>query len=414
MLEHQVSIMDNKLKNNIIKIYVMVFCRSTLIVAAIFVPLLERYGLTMAQILQTQSIFALTIAITEVPSGYLADLWGRKNTLVLGAAISALAFTLLINADSFVEFCVYEILLGVGMSLNSGADLAILYDTQTYLNRRNGNVDNGKPIARLFSMDGLAGAAGAIAAAILTLWSLQAVILAQVLVGLITMIIAASLVEPPREISLAGHGENFARIGRAINKEPLVLITAIAMITFGLAAIYVFWIYQKYWQEQGVPLTCFGYLWALHCLIRGGAAHYAHAVEDRLGTRNALILISVLSIVGILGMACGEGITGILFALILPVSRGFSSVIFADALNKRLTAEFRATLNSLVSLGFRAIFIVTAPVLGFMIDRYGVHSGLFALAGVFAPAYGLILYILFAALRNKSPEPESQVTVAGK
>jgi MFS family permease len=392
--------MDSQLQNNVYKIYLMAFCRSAMLIAAVFVPLLQRHGLSMSQVMQTQALFALTVAFGEVPSGYLADLWGRKNTLVCGAAVNALAFALLLGADGFADFLVFEFLLGVGMSLNSGADLALLYDTQSCLERRGKSAGNANTIARLFAMDGLAGAGAAVAAGVLTLWSLDWVIAGQALVGLLPLVFAVTLVEAPREISAGGHGENLARIRQAVVREPLVTITAVAMIVFALAGIYVFWIYQKYWESRGVPLAAFGYLWAAHCLVRGLAAYHAGRIEARLGARKALVFIAALGIGGLLGMALLGGWAGIAVGLVMPLSRGLSVVIFADALNRRLGAEFRATVNSLVSLGFRAVFIVTAPALGWLIDARGVDAALLALAAVLAPLYLGVLVSLFGALKR--------------
>ena len=400
--------MDRKLQNNLSKIYLMVFCRSTMLIAAVFVPLLESHGLSMTEIMQTQALFALTIAFFEVPSGYLADIWGRKNTLVCGAAMSALGFGLLVQANEFTDFLLYEFLLGIGTSLCSGTDLAILYDTQNHLNRIKQQQGINQAIAKLFSLDGIAGATGAVVAGGLTFWSLQYVVIVQSLVGLLPLLCAITLIEPPRKILLSSHRNNFSLIKANVMHEPLVLITAAAMIIFGLTAIYIFWLYQKYWESQGVPLACFGYLWAIHCAIRGCAAHYAHRIEALLGPRKALTLIAGLSIFGIVVMASKSGWIGICVAFVLPISRGISCVIFADALNQRINAEFRATLNSLVSLGFRALFIITAPILGLLIDYYSVTTVLYILAVVFTPAYIIILAVLFALLGKARKENSNE------
>lgn len=84
-------------------------------------------------------------------------------------------------------------------------------------------------------------------------------------------------------------------------------------------------------------------------------------------------------------MALVGGPIGILFGLAFPLCRGLIMVIFYDALNKRLNAEFRATVNSLVSLGMRTIFIVAGPILGFLVDSYGVNISLLVLALWFLP-----------------------------
>ena len=74
----------------------MGFCQNFLVVLPVFVPLLQGHGLSMSQVLQTQALFALTIALCEVPSGYFADIWGRRTAIVLGSALNAVGFASLL------------------------------------------------------------------------------------------------------------------------------------------------------------------------------------------------------------------------------------------------------------------------------------------------------------------------------
>ena len=152
--------MNRSLQNNIRTIYVLGFFHAFMVVIPVFVPLLQGYGLSMSQVLQTQALFALTIAICEVPSGYIADLWGRRNAILVGSAINGLGFFSLLWADSFVDFLIYEALLGIGFSLISGADLALLYDTEVYLAKRGkGGAGASKSLSRLISIEAAASAA---------------------------------------------------------------------------------------------------------------------------------------------------------------------------------------------------------------------------------------------------------------
>ena len=128
--------MEKELEKNIVNLYGPSFFQNAMIVTAVFVPLMQRHGLSMSEVLQTQALFALVIAILEVPSGYMADLWGRKNTLLTGSIFTVIAFVWLTAANNFTDFLVYECLMGIGISLNSGIDLALLYDSQNNLNRR--------------------------------------------------------------------------------------------------------------------------------------------------------------------------------------------------------------------------------------------------------------------------------------
>ena len=170
--------------------------------------------------------------------------------------------------------------------------------------------------------------------------------------------------------------------------KPVVFWTAFAITVFGLLAVYVFWIYQKYWELQAIPLALYGYIWAAFALTVSLAARYSGAIEARLGTNGVLCLIALLPVIGLMGMILGSGWIGVMFGFAIQVSRGLSMSLFYEALNRRVPGDFRATVNSLVSLAIRAVFIVTGPLLGFALDHYGMVSTLTGLLIVFTPPHG--------------------------
>ena len=404
--------MNRSLHNNIRTIYLMGFCHSFMVVIPVFVPLLQEYGLSMSQVLQTQALFALTIALCEVPSGYLADIWGRRQAILLGSALNAVGFLSLLTADSFLDFLVYEIVLGVGFSLISGADLALLYDTEVYLQARGLPAFSGagKSLSRLIAVEAAASGVAGVVASLLLIWSMDAVVLVQAFTGLLPLLLGLILLEVPRPTSGVSHRNNARNIvGLLLFGKPVVLWTAFAIAVFGLLALYVFWIYQKYWELQGVPLGYFGYIWAAFALTVSVAARYSSALEQRLGTRRLLYLIATLPLLALVGMAFGAGWLGVMFGFAIQFSRGISMSLFYEALNRRVPGEFRATVNSLVSLGVRAMFIVTGPVLGFALDHQGMRPTLLGLVAIFTPLMGLVLVPLVIRIRREANQDETRI-----
>ena len=408
--------MNRSLHNNIRTIYLLGFFNSFMVVNPVFVPLLQGYGLSMNQVLQTQALFALTIALFEVPSGYIADMWGRRRAIVIGSVFYAGGFLCLLGADSFVDFLIYEVILGLGFSLISGADLALLYDTEVYLQERDlpHGVGAGKSISRLISIEAAASGIAGIAASLLLLRSLESVVVVQAILGLMPLVLAFALVEVPRPAVKASHRNNARTILELLLfGKPVVLWTAFAIAVFGLLAVYVFWIYQKYWELQGVPIAFNGYIWAAFALTVSIAARYASALEQRFGTARLLCLIGALPLLGLLGMALGSGWIGVLFGFAVQLSRGLSMSLFYEALNRRVPGDFRATVNSLVSLGVRAVFIATGPLLGYALDSIGVNSTLFLLVAIFTPLIAVVLIPLVIRIRREEVTDDSQVVPAG-
>ena len=95
----------------------------------IVVIFFQSHGLSMKEVFLLQSVYSIAIVILEIPSGYLADVIGRKNSITIGTVLGFIGFSIYIFTGDFWGFLVAEIIMGFGQSMISGADSAILYDT---------------------------------------------------------------------------------------------------------------------------------------------------------------------------------------------------------------------------------------------------------------------------------------------
>ena len=176
----------------------------------IAVPFFQSKGLSMQDVFTLQALFSLVVLITEVPSGYIADLIGRKHTLVIGAIFGGIGHSLLLGADGFWGLAMFEIALGISHSLISGADIALLYDTELALER--GEHHRRQIVGKLYSVRTTSEAAAALTCSFLLLWSMELVIYVQALVGWLPLVIAVRLVEPPIHCTggIVAHSERSA------------------------------------------------------------------------------------------------------------------------------------------------------------------------------------------------------------
>ncbi len=101
----------------------------------VFTILFLDYGLSLEQFSLLNTVWAITIVCTEVPSGALADILGRKYLIVTTALLmtlemALLAFIPLGNATLvFWAFLLNRIFSGLAEAMASGADEAIAYDS---------------------------------------------------------------------------------------------------------------------------------------------------------------------------------------------------------------------------------------------------------------------------------------------
>ena len=93
----------------------------------IIVLFYEENGLSLHEIFILKSIYSVILVSLDIPTGYLADAWGRKNCLLTGCIIAFFGFVWYSFSATFSAFFIAEILLGTGQILVSGADSALLY-----------------------------------------------------------------------------------------------------------------------------------------------------------------------------------------------------------------------------------------------------------------------------------------------
>lgn len=117
------------MSSNVTRLYVLRGLQMSLFIMPVIVIFWSQCGLDLTEIMLLQVAFSATIIALEIPTGYLADLLGRKGTLVAGCAVAAAGMAAYSLGSGFWGFLAAEVLLGTGLSLLSGTDTALLYDT---------------------------------------------------------------------------------------------------------------------------------------------------------------------------------------------------------------------------------------------------------------------------------------------
>ena len=167
------------------------------------IPFYEDNGLTYSQIAILKAIYSISIVVLEIPSGYLADVLGRKKTLIIGTILGFIGFFTYSISYGLIGFIIAEIILGFGQSLISGADSAMLYDTLDDLGKKD---EYTKYEGRVISIGNLSETLAGIAGGILVGISLRFPYIVQTGVAFIAIPAALSLIEPDRKTSALNFG----------------------------------------------------------------------------------------------------------------------------------------------------------------------------------------------------------------
>lgn len=342
-------------------------------------------GMSMAEILGVQAIFGLTVAALEFPTGYLADRIGYRRTLVVAAGLMFCGWSVYSAADTLAGVIAAEMALGVAMSLISGADTALLYESLVAVGRETEFAQwNGR--VRFWGQVG-EGSAALVAGVLYAWWPRLPFVLELAVWGL-GIVVALRLVEPARERArLSGNlAQARAMVTHlAVENRPLRAIVFLT-IALGMSSFVPVWLIQIYAADAGVPPAWLGPLWAgANYVVAIGSIASARA-ERLLGRSRLVLLSAALIFAGYLGLGLSHAVWGCLFYYLLTLMRGLFAPALGHHEQRLIPSRDRAGFLSLRSLIFRASFAVIGPTIGWLIDAHGQHAVLLGVGGVLTAA----------------------------
>lgn len=102
---------------------------SNLSITGAWVAILAARGFSLVQIGFAETIFHITSLIFEIPSGILADVYGRKNMLLV-SQIMALVGNIIMALSGGIEMvCLSMIFVALSFNFASGSGDALAYDS---------------------------------------------------------------------------------------------------------------------------------------------------------------------------------------------------------------------------------------------------------------------------------------------
>jgi fucose permease len=389
---------------NLWKILAMKFSGEFLPIAPVLILYYTVHGLNSTQIFTIQAIFHLGVLLLEVPSGYLADVIGRRKTLVFGAIFYPLGVAAYTLGHSFSAFVLAELAWAVSVSMRSGCDSAMLFDSLRQLGRE-GEYKRFEGKCALVARSGTA--VSSVAGGLLASVFLRLPFLVNFVSSLFMPALALSLAEPEREPRRSKDPLlDILRICRHCLLQPHIRPVILFCGLLMAGQLTALWAYFLLYKELGIGVGWFGVLFAVFQLAGALGGSRSHAFSVRFGARAALYLALLSPLFFIL-----LGLLPSLWLLpLVPANAllwNLAYPVLLERLNLAVGSDVRATVLSLAGMAGSVTFIVISPLFGRLVDAVSLSAAFAALGGFFLLA-GLPL--LAAMLRNWQKE----VTIHGK
>lgn len=359
--------------SNISKYYLFSFFRDFTLVSAVLVPFFTQWGnISLAQVQLLQSWFMLWVFLLEVPTGAIADFFGRRFSLIIGAIVGAIGYLIYGSTPNFYIFLVGEFILAASLALMSGADNALLFDSLKELNREN-EIKKITGRANAFHLLGLFVSAplGSLAAAKI---SLNAPMYLSAIAFLIATIVAFSFHETKVQESVSESKRYLLVVKEGFkyfkNHRILKLLTIDAILVSS-AGYFVVWLYQPLFIKINTPIVYFG---LFHALLVGSEILVSvnfHRLEKLFGSaKNYLKFTAVIVAVTFLIVAFYPSFLTIILFLIFAGGFGLTRIELMSAyMHKFIPSNRRATILSSISMFRRFSLVLLNPIIGFSADR---------------------------------------------
>lgn len=372
-------------------------------------------GLTNAQAFAANAFFTLGTVLFEVPTGVVADAWGRKASYVIGTMTlfaSTLLYLLMWQTHApFWGWALSSGLLGLGFTFFSGATEAWLVDALS----ASGYEGGLEPVfAKGQVVAGSAMLAGSVAGGyIAQVTNLGVPYIIRSAMLLITFVGALIFMKdlgfsPDRETSI---GTQIKRILRAsidggLRNRPVRWVMLMAPFTAGVS-FYAFYAMQPYLlQLYGQP-DAYGIAGLAAAVIAGAqivGGLLASRIRKLFSRRtSAIILTTVLSTVmlGAIGLTSSFWVAvavlvtwAMAFAAVTPIRQAY--------LNGLIPSSERATVLSFDSLMGSSGAAIAQPALGRIADVGGYSASYLVTSAI----QFFALPFAFLARREKAPADE--------
>ncbi|HIA91929.1 TPA: MFS transporter [Candidatus Saccharibacteria bacterium] len=334
--------------------------------------------------------------LAEVPSGALADKFGRDRIVKLGQVLAGSGLLIQATGSSFMPFFVGQAIMMIGVAFVSGADEALFFERLKFSRK---SVDWRKLVTRGSQV------------------ALMATLLATVVGGLLhtinprlpwylnglAFIVSIGAIWSVKDTRPRAKREKFMpelksyfvdiKMGFAEFSRPklrlyvpyILAVQGLFYTTgYGLLRLILLdrFTFSPFWGSVAI---------ASSSLITVGLLAYMHKNAEDLSERNVLVIIGLIASSSLLLSLANIGLFGYIVILALYAGEHVLQPFLSEVLNHRASDDRRATVLSVASFLKSLPYVLLAPIIGYLSSNDKIEYFFIAWAGIIF--FAVLLYI---------------------
>jgi MFS family permease len=324
-------------------------------------------------LIETVMIAIMTLA--EIPTGAIADIFGKKNTIFFSFIFFTIGIFLMGIAPNFSALLISIILLAVGSSLYSGTIESLVYDS---LKQDNNESFYPKVIAKIHSIQLLTPALCGAIGGILYKYNPQLPFIINSFFHLAGLIISLFVIEPiidSVKFSFKNYLFQTKQGIRELFKTQNIKRQTILLLSIGFIVIIVDQMLNIILGvEYGMKEQYIGIIWAIIYLVSALSLQIIPTISKKINENIALIIIGFLIAITLII----SPVLGLFIGTISIIFRSsFQSIYFSlasIAINKNTESKYRATTLSTFNMINNIPYVCTAFFIGSLADKFSAKT----------------------------------------
>ena len=361
------------------KIFLVSALLTTSLITSIRVLYMFEYHTSAGQVAVLKGIFSVIVAVTELPTGIIADKVSKKMSLAIGAVLFAIHSLVYVVFPNYLGFVATQVLLALSSSFISGADDGYLDDYITE-NTQDDYVDIA---GKMEYWGGYVKATLFLASGYLYHINNKLNFLLTCGFGVLAFIAVCMLPKTSEKNVTNEKGAN--KIQEYVSDTLGVLkhiftnrfifgVTMLSAVVMSLL-IFNFEYYQIILSKLGFPSQYNGLLYASFMILGGIGAKLSKRMLDRMGVHGLFTLFIILIVASYIAFALSQGWPFILAAIVVQqIAFGSWGLVIKNIMFKNLPSQsVKSTMISMNSLVTNFIKGSIVIALGYVLE-YTTHA----------------------------------------
>jgi len=352
-----------------------------------FVLYFRSLALSFFQISILIAIMPLASLISEIPTGAVADLYGRKFSHLLGILLQAICFLSLLFIKSYYGMLLIFAFLGISATFSSGASEAWVVDLVKGKNKK--IVHNFFIKERSLYMLGhfVSGFIGAFAVknfGLSIIWPVTAIAF---MISFVILIFAEEHHIKKKRFVIK---ESFSRLYEQ-TKTSLKYTKQHSVLLYFILGSMIFMFTTNFTSDiSWIPLLkgmnfpdyAFGYLWSAMSLMGLIAPFVSKSFMKNRNERKLIVISTALIGISSVLILFAYNIPAAVLLLLLSIFLfNFKMPIERTYIHKFVLTPLRATIISVESMAISIATLIALPIVGLLIDKIGARYTI-AISGI--------------------------------